>query len=111
MTSAVENTVCICGHWYEEHTDQPEGMICAGCDAAGFDEETIVHAFQHDPEETPRRLAESADDFAGEPLTQRPDVKADLYKVVSQCPKCGAYPDEYHDQAAHERYDEKHAND
>lgn len=35
----------ICGHWPEEHSDENG---CAGCDAAGYSEQTILHRYEPD---------------------------------------------------------------
>lgn len=55
-TEAGPDTVCECGHWFEEHAegdmDEPWSKdICAGCDAAGHEVDVIVHDFKFDPEQ------------------------------------------------------------
>ena len=60
------DTICICGHWFEEHLDATgnESGECAGCDAGDMPEEDITHAFQYDPE---MNTAEAIADRGGDP--------------------------------------------
>jgi hypothetical protein len=42
----MKDTVCDCGHWFEEHSE--EGG-CAGCDAGGHSLVLIEHPFSMNP--------------------------------------------------------------
>lgn len=53
------DTICTCGHWFEEHSDGG----CAGCDAAGLELDMIEHAFEYDAEaSTPESIADRGGD-------------------------------------------------
>lgn len=63
MMSQHEDTICICGHWFEEHHLEIDDMACAGCDAAGLDLDAIEHEFVFDPEQsTPEAIADRGGD-------------------------------------------------
>ena len=62
-TGAGPDTVCICGHWWEEHSIEIDDMSCAGCDASGADLDVIEHEFVFDPEmNTPEMIADRGGD-------------------------------------------------
>lgn len=56
------DTVCRCGHWFEEHFDgEPAG--CAGCEAPHPHDDAYQHGFEFDPEEnTPDAIADRGGD-------------------------------------------------
>ena len=55
------DTICTCGHWYEEHNDDLPS--CAGCDASGGDDDLDLHAFDYDAEgSTPEAIADRGGD-------------------------------------------------
>ena len=49
MTETTQDCQCItCGHWPDEHAPLnglPAGNGCAGCDAQGYAESVIEHAY------------------------------------------------------------------
>jgi hypothetical protein len=51
-TTAGPDTICVCGHWYEEHYLPSDGdpAGCEGCFAARFGD-AAEHGFEFDPEE------------------------------------------------------------
>ena len=62
-TEAGPDTICICGHWWEEHTHEIDDMACGGCDAAGLDLDAIEHEFIFEPaENTPEAIADRGGD-------------------------------------------------
>ena len=66
-TAAGPDTVCVCGHWDEEHylpfDGEPAG--CEGCYASNPADESYVHGFEFDPEgNTPAMIADRGGDPA-----------------------------------------------
>lgn len=67
-TTAGPDTVCVCGHWWEEHAEgdiETDGStdICGGCDAAGLPLAAILHDFAFDSaENTPTAIADRGGD-------------------------------------------------
>lgn len=64
-TKAGPDTVCACGHWWEEHDN---GGPCGGCDAASAGtmdtaEDLAAHVFEFWPEyNTPEAIADRGGD-------------------------------------------------
>jgi hypothetical protein len=53
----IQDTICECGHWYDEH----DGCYCAGCDVGGLCDPD--HFFLADPEaSTPEAIADRGGD-------------------------------------------------
>lgn len=53
------DTICACGHWFEEHSDE----ACGGCDASGAELDVIEHVFEYDAEQsTPEAIANRGGD-------------------------------------------------
>ena len=53
------DTICTCGHWFEEH----DTAGCSGCDAAGLEMAAIEHKFTFDAEaSSPEAIADRGGD-------------------------------------------------
>jgi hypothetical protein len=61
-TTGGPDTVCACGHWWEEHDAIDDPAICEGCAAGGGDD--IEHVFVFWPE---GNTAEAIADRGGDP--------------------------------------------
>lgn len=68
----IQDTICVCGHWYEEHGyDDGRGEFCAGCSASGNVEPD--HSFLADVDAS---TAEAIADRGGDPARWPQHVKA-----------------------------------
>jgi hypothetical protein len=67
-TKAGRDTVCVCGHWWEEHNEPNGGDVasCEGCHAGRLG--GVEHGFEFDPAgNTPDMIADRGGDPAAWP--------------------------------------------